>query len=40
MRVSVVATGIDAQAYVNPIPSVEEKVTVRACTYYASSACF
>ena len=30
MRVSVVATGIDAQAYVNPIPSVADKVTVRA----------
>jgi cell division protein FtsZ len=30
MRVSVVATGIDAQAYVNPIPFVAEKVTVRA----------
>ena len=30
MRVSVVATGIDAQAYVNPIPFAAEKVTVRA----------
>ncbi|MEJ6673724.1 MAG: cell division protein FtsZ [Alphaproteobacteria bacterium] len=30
IRVSVVATGIDAQAYVNPIPFVAEKVTVRA----------
>ena len=30
MRVSVVATGIDAQAYANPIPFVAEKVTVRA----------